>query len=79
MAQRAHEQRLRHPGNALQHDVTSGQQGDQQPGDGPILTDDGSADLGAYLREGVTEFCRHGYLLLCRPVVEGRRMRNKRF
>ena len=53
-AEGAHEQRLRDAGHALEQDVPAAEQGDEQPGDGGVLADDGLAHLGAHGEQGGT-------------------------
>jgi hypothetical protein len=51
-SQRPHEQRLRDAGHAFEQHVAAGQQADEQPGDGSVLTDDGLGHFGAHARPG---------------------------
>ena len=52
LAERAHQQRLRDAGHALEQHVAAGEQRDDQAGDGAVLADHGLADLGAHARRG---------------------------
>ncbi len=55
-AEAAHEQGLGDARHPLEQHVAAGEQGDEEAGDGAILSDDGLADFGADAGEGLAEF-----------------------
>src|SRR5262249_26014115 len=65
LRQRAHHQRLAGAGHALDEDMPSGEEGDQDLVDGLMVSDDDPADLVAHTLEALLELAHR--LLRCLP------------
>jgi hypothetical protein len=69
--QRADEECLREAGNADEHTVTAGENGDEKLFDDLVLSDDDAPDLGSHAVVSVSEPLQRGEVFMCRRSRRG--------